>query len=671
MKKFTSLLAAMLLLLAVVPSFAEGTAPQWMNSNIVGSVTAETEASLKDDFHLAVNKDWLVSTKIEEGAMAASTFSERNKELRQQILTLIKGDEQPSYEGKLVQRLFSDFMDMDARNKRGMTPVLPFMEEIEKIQTLDELTAYTQRTDQLCNSLFVCEPLADFMDSTHNALYIESFSFTLGDADEYKSMTSVGERAKQAKTALLQKLFERVGYTPEAASAVIEQMFALETEIASAALGSSDKKQSNYFSSIYNPMTMEELAKQSPTFPIVTMLKAFTDAGVEHVIMMDQKWLAKMNELYTQENLEAFKALLLCNTLRESAAYLDQECIDLMDASASAVAGITVKSILEDSAYSFCSDHLGMAIGRMYTENYVSPETKKDVENVIAQVVKIYKARLSNTQWLGEKTREQAILKLDHLRIRVAYPDDWSKYDVSDIVFPEGSSLLEDMLVIARHTHLQQIQDLLKPIDLDKWNGLSPQSINAFYSFTDNSINILAGILGGAFYDPQGSIEQTLGGIGVIIGHELTHGFDTAGSQYDQNGNMNNWWTDADRAAFVALTDRVDAYYSAIEALPGKFVDGQLTIGETVADLGGFSCMLEMAKGYENFDYELFFKTYARLWPQQTPVEIQEMQLQNVHAPSYLRANVTVQQFQEFYDTFDITPNDGMYLAPEQRLAVW
>ncbi|MEG1360596.1 MAG: hypothetical protein RSE23_13105, partial [Clostridia bacterium] len=136
MKKFTSLLAAMLLLFAAVPSFAEGTAPQWMNSNVVGSVTAETEASLKDDFHLAVNKDWLVSTKIEEGAIMASTFSERNKELRQQILTLLKGDEQPSYEGKLVQRLFSDFMDMDARNKRGMTPVLPFMEEIEKIQTL-------------------------------------------------------------------------------------------------------------------------------------------------------------------------------------------------------------------------------------------------------------------------------------------------------------------------------------------------------------------------------------------------------------------------------------------------------------------------------------------------------------------------------------------------------
>ncbi|MEG0271112.1 MAG: hypothetical protein RR821_12765, partial [Clostridia bacterium] len=311
MKKFTSLLAAMLLLLAVVPSFAEGTAPQWINSNVVGSVTAETEASLKDDFHLAVNKDWLVTTKIEEGAMAASTFSERNKELRQQILTLLKGDEQPSYEGKLVQRLFSDFMDMDARNKRGMTPVLPFMEEIEKIQTLDELTAYTQRTDQLCNSLFVCEPLADFMDSTHNALYVAGSSFTLGDADEYKSMTSVGERAKQAITTLLQKLFERVGYTPEAASAAIEQMFALETEIASATLGSSDKKQPNYYSSVYNPMTMEELAKQSPTFPIVTMLKDYTDAGVERVIMMDQKWLAKMNELYTQENLEAFKALLL------------------------------------------------------------------------------------------------------------------------------------------------------------------------------------------------------------------------------------------------------------------------------------------------------------------------------------------------------------------------
>ncbi|MEG1196640.1 MAG: M13 family metallopeptidase, partial [Clostridia bacterium] len=601
MKKFTSLLAAMLLLFAAVPSFAEGTAPQWMNSNVVGSVTAETEASLKDDFHLAVNKDWLVTTKIEEGRAQATPFDEREKEVRQQILTLLKGDEQPSYEGKLVQRLFSDFMDMDERNKRGMTPVLPFMEEIEKIQTLDELTAYTQRTDQLCNSLFVCEPLADFMDSTHNALYIESSSFTLGDADEYKSMTSVGERAKQAITTLLQKLFERAGYTPEAASAAIEQMFALEKEIASASLGSSDRKQPTYIASIYNPMTVAELSKLSPTFPIVTMLKDYTDAGVERVILMDQKWLAKMNELYTQENLEAFKALLLCGTLRAGTAYLDQECIDLMDTGSSAIAGITVKSVLEESAYSTCSAFLSMAIGRMYAENYVSPETKKAVEDIIAQVVEIYKARLSNMQWLGEKTREQAITKLDHLRVRVAYPDDWSKYDLSGIVFPEGGNLVEDMLVLGRYQYLQQIQDLFKPIDPEKWNGLSPQTVNAFYNFTDNSINILAGILGGVFYDPQGSIEQTLGGVGIVIGHEITHGFDTAGSQYDQDGNMKNWWTDADRAAFVALTDQVDAYYSAIEVLPGKFVDGQLTIGETVADLGGFSCMLEMAKGYENF----------------------------------------------------------------------
>ncbi|MEG2297494.1 MAG: M13 family metallopeptidase, partial [Clostridium sp.] len=371
------------------------------------------------------------------------------------------------------------------------------------------------------------------------------------------------------------------------------------------------------------------------------------------------------------ENLEGFKAILLCNTLFSTASYLDQECMDLADEARSTMAGITVHSVLEDEAYNLCSTYLSMPIGRMFAENYVSPDTKQTVEDVITEVVAIYKKRLSATEWLGKETRAKAIEKLDNLRVRVAYPDDWSKYDVSDIVFSEEGSLVDDILAIDLHTYHEQMKSLLEPIDPEKWNGLSPQTVNAFYNPMDNSINILAGILGGTLYNPEGSIEEIAGGIGIVIGHEITHGFDTLGSQYDKNGNMNNWWTDADRAAFVALTDKVDAYFSAIEVLPGKYVDGQLTIGETVADLGGLSCMLEMAKNYENFNYEAFFKTYARIWPQKESIEIAEMLLQDVHAPSYLRTNVIVQQFQEFYDAFGITKGDGMYLAPKRRLSVW
>ncbi|MEG0273370.1 MAG: M13 family metallopeptidase [Hydrogenoanaerobacterium sp.] len=646
-------------------------APQWINSNILGSVTEETKVSLKDDFHLAMNKDWLATAKIGEGHSQVSVLNARDDEVRNQILSLIKGKEQTTHEGKLVQQLFKDYMDIEKRNERGLKPLIPFIEEIQKIKTLDDLTAYTLRLDQFNNSLFTKEAMADFKDSTNSALYINGTHFMLGDADEYKQMTSVGKHNKIATTAMLQKLLERLGYTPESAASTIDLMFSLETKIASASLGSSDMKQPNYASKIYNPFTLEALKEASPTFPIVTMLKDYTDVGINRFILTDTKWLSKMNELYTPENIEGFKAILLCNTISKIAPYLDQECMVILDEFRSTMAGITIHSVLEDKAYNLCSEYLDMTIGRMFAENYVSPDTKQTVEKLITEVVAIYKKRLSATEWLGKETREKAIEKLDNLQVRVAYPDDWSKYDVSDIVFSKEGSLIDDILAIDLHSHHEQIKSLLEPIDSEKWDGLSPQTVNAFYNLTDNSINIMAGILGGVFYNPEGSIEETTGGIGVIIGHEITHAFDTRGSQYDKNGNLNNWWTDADRAAFVELTNKVDAYFSSIEVLPGKYVDGQLTIGETVADLGGFSCMLEMAKNYKNFNYESFFKKYAHIWPEKESIELSERLLQDVHAPGYLRTNVTVQQFQEFYDTFGISEGDGMYLAPKRRLSVW
>ncbi|MEF9878879.1 MAG: M13 family metallopeptidase [Clostridia bacterium] len=671
MKKLLSMLLSAMLVFAAVPSFAQESAPQWLNSNVVGNVTADMETSYKDDFHLAVNKDWLLNTKVMEGQFHASTFTVRGDEVRQQALALIQGEPQTSHEGKLVQQLYKDYTDMDARNERGMAPVMPFIEEIQKIQTLDELTAYMLRNDQFNNQLYGYQVMADLKDSTHNALYFGSGSFTLKDADEYRQMTPVGERRKQAMTGLYQKLLERIEYSPEEATALIEQMYAMETQIALASQGSSAAKKPDYAASIYNPITADELALRSPTFPMLALLQEYTNAGVESFVLTEVEWLDKMNELYTPENIEGFKAMLICNTLHDGATYLDQTCIDLLDEASSTAMGMPVKSVLTDDAYAICSENLGMAIGKMYTDEYVSPETKKNVQGIIADVVKLYKNRLSNMDWMSEETRQKAIEKLDHLRVRVAYPDDWSKYDVSDIVLPENGTLIDDMLVINKHLANELLKSLAGPIDLEKWVGLAPQMINAFYNPTDNSINIMSGALGGVLYTDNGSIEQILGGVGTMIAHEITHGFDTMGSQYDKDGNFSNWWTDEDFAAFVARTDKVNAYFSSIEALPGQFVDGQLTIGETVADLGALSCMLEMAKGYENFDYATFFEVYARIWPELEPMEVQQMLLMDSHAPGYLRTNVTVQQFQEFYDTFEVVEGDGMYLAPERRLTVW
>ena len=318
-----------------------------------------------------------------------------------------------------------------------------------------------------------------------------------------------------------------------------------------------------------------------------------------------------------------------------------------------------------------------MAVGKMYADAYVQPKTKQDVEELITKVVAVYRERLQNTSWLGEDTRKKAIEKLDALKVRVAYPDDWSLYDYTGLTLKskeEGGNLLTNVMAIKEMNREQNVQKALTPIDSNMWitTQAAPQTVNAFYYFLDNSINIPAGILGGDFYDPEASEEKMMGTIGMIIGHEITHGFDTGGSQFDKDGNLKNWWTSEDKAAFANRTAKVAEYFGQFEVLPGVFVNGQLTIGETVADLGGLSCMLEIAGTMEDFDYTTFFTSYATLWKEQASQNILELQTRtDAHPPGYLRTNAIVQQVQEFYDTFNVTEGDGMYLAPEDRLSVW
>jgi putative endopeptidase len=289
---------------------------------------------------------------------------------------------------------------------------------------------------------------------------------------------------------------------------------------------------------------------------------------------------------------------------------------------------------------------------------------------MVGEAVAVYRNRWKHTDcWRGYPRGR--IEKLDSLKIRVAYPDDGSLYDYSDLDFPEEAGLIEDVLAIRDKNRAQNVEKAKAEIDSDMWMT-APQTVNAYYLMTDNSINIPAGILGGDFYDPEGTDAEQMGSIGVVIGHEITHGFDTSGSQYDKDGNLNNWWTDEDHAAFEERTDKVSAYFSKLEVLPDVYVDGDLTIGETVADLGGLSCMLEIAKGTEGFDYEDFFTSFARVWKNQTLPNVLEMLVQtDSHPPGYIRTNATVQQVQEFYDTFGVGEGDGMYLAPDERLSVW
>lgn len=653
---------------------AQGGAPgaAWINSDIAGNVTADMEIAPKDDFNAAVNQEWMAGTELGT-QMQASTFTERSNEVMAQVMALITDESQTSHEAQLVREFYNDYVDMESRNALGMEPVLPLLGEIEAIETLDELTAYLADWGNLADAPAKADIAADWKDSTRNAVYIGPPSFSLSDADEYKSITDVGQRKKDAEEVMFKKLLARAGYSEEEAAGLWEAFFALETEIAQASIGNAEGASADIRDKAYNPKSAAELAELSPDFPLMEILKPYTDGGVDRFILTEPEWLAKMNELYTEENVEGFKAWLIYQTLTGTAGMLDQECLDIMtEYSGAAVGNAQMELPTEQLAYEMCSALFDMAIGKLYVESYVTEETKRDVTELVNDAVAVYRQRLEENEWLGDETKERALEKLDTLKVRVAYPDDWSLYDYSDYALPEDGGIIDDILAVREKAQSKKVDRAKAEIDKDLWMT-APQTVNAFYQPTDNSINIPAGILGGDFYDPDGSVEQQMGSLGIIIGHEITHGFDSnMGSLYDKDGNLSNWWTEEDRAAFKERTDKVGAYYAGIEVLPGKYVNGEYTIGETVADLGGMSCMLELAKGIDGFDYQTFFESWAKVWKLQESEETAEYMLQiDTHAPGYLRANVNVQQFQEFYDAFGVEEGDGMYLAPEERLSVW
>lgn len=334
--------------------------------------------------------------------------------------------------------------------------------------------------------------------------------------------------------------------------------------------------------------------------------------------------------------------------------------------------GITGNVSKEEEAVDNVNSMMGMAIGRLYSEKYVPEKTKKDVESITKDIIAVYKKRIDNLDWMSSQTKKNAIDKLDKLKIKIAYPDSWNDYSKLDIKsYEEGGSLFQNAMTLRIFERDKMFNKINKLVDKDE-DQFKPQTVNAFYSATENSIIIPGGIIQGHFYDVNAPKEVNLGGIGVIIGHEISHAFDNTGAQYDSDGNLNNWWTEEDYKEFMQKTQKVANFYSQIEAIPGEKLDGNLTVGENIADIGGVSCLLDILGEMNNANYKAFFESYAVTWRQITTKEYATYALIiDVHSPNKVRVNAVLPQFQKFYDTYGITEKDGMYVKPGDRIGIW
>lgn len=677
MKKLTVLLLCMLL--ALTPVLAENEASldgRWLCADIQGNVTENTPAERKDDFGLFVNKDWILQAEIPAGESKAGSMEDVQRTLKDRQIALLKDDSLTGHDAELVHKLYRLVSDWNYRNEQGVKPAIPVIEAIRSIDTLEAVTNY------LCdrNNLKRFYPLtmsvgADFTDPDIYMTQIGTPSLILKDSAEYTERTQAGglnyTLCEQLGTYMLMQL----GYGEEEAAQAIGNAFAFESLMAQHIKPTATHYQADYFTSLLNYYNPEELKALAGDFPILDMLQAYGLKIGQRFLVTEPDYIAALPEIYTEENVILMRDWMALKAALSVTSLLDHETYQQTNAISNAIMGVTGESSEDDNALSTVLGLLPVPMDNLYVQAYCTEQQRQDMLDIIKDAVAYYRVMLESVDWLGDETRAKAVEKLDNLRINAVYPDelgDWSALDFAGV--ESGGSLLAANAAVQEFVLDLQSKKIDTAVDKDKWDQLTMQTaqVNAFYNPQNNSINIMAGILSGEIYNEDMSYEQKLGGIGTVIGHEISHAFDTNGSQFDKDGAISNWWTAEDYAAFQARAAKLAAWYDGFIPWEGASYSGQQVQTEAIADMGGMKCLLAVAAQQENFDYDAFFRQFATVWRMQgLPAYLVTLVAQDTHPMRYLRVNATLAQFDEFIEFYGIQPGDGMYIAPEDRVCVW
>lgn len=677
MKKLTVLLLCMLL--ALTPALAGNEASldgRWLCADIQGNVTENTPAERKDDFGLFVNKDWILQAEIPAGESKAGSMEDVQRTLKDRQIALLKDDSLTGHDAELVHKLYRLVSDWNYRNEQGVKPAIPVIEAIRSIDTLEAVTNY------LCdrNNLKRYYPLtmsvgADLTDPDIYMTQIETPSLILKDSAEYTERTQAGglyyTLCEQLGTYMLMQL----GYGEEEAAQVIGNAFAFESLMAQHIKPTATHYQADYFTSLLNYYNPEELKALAGDFPILDMLQAYGLKIGQRFLVTEPDYIAALPEIYTEENVILMRDWMALKAALSVTSLLDHETHQQAEAISNAIMGVTGESSEDDNALSTVLSLLPVPMDNLYVQAYCTEQQRQDMLDIIKDAVAYYRVMLESVDWLGDETRAKAVEKLDNLRINAVCPDepgDWSALDFAGV--ESGGSLLAANAAVREFVIDLQSKKIDTAVDKDKWDQLTMQTaqVNAFYNPQNNSINIMAGILSGEIYNEDMSYEQKLGGIGMVIGHEISHAFDTNGSQFDKDGAISNWWTAEDYAAFQARAAKLAAWYDGFIPWEGASYSGQQVQTEAIADMGGMKCLLAVAAQQENFDYDAFFRQFATVWRMQgLPAYLVTKVAQDTHPMRYLRINATLAQFDEFIEFYGIQPGDGMYIAPEDRVCVW
>lgn len=635
---------------------------------------SSSEVRYQDDYYEYVNENIL--NEIELGATDAhwDWFSELSAYVSEEMSDITRdlvNDENVYPKGSSEQKikdLYECVSNIENRNKTGLGELQEYMDAIRSAKTIDEyVMALAKLSGDYGFSSIIggYTVMQDRADSSKYAVYMMYADTLIGK--EYIENQNAGEYVDLYLDYICDMLTE-FGMSGSEAAKSADDIETLLRDICASTLSAEQL----YDPAItYNTYTKEQLQKLYTNVDVDDMLRALRIDGQDKYIVMDVGQAEKINSLLVEENLQALKDYSTFVLLNDTAEYSSQNYARLKEDMDNALYGITQRWDEERVYMNMTQDLLPWDFGEIYVDRHFSEKDKKNVEDMIELILDEYEDIIMRQTWLSDATKHKAVRKLETMQVKIGYPDEWpAAKDMMQVVpVSEGGSLMSNMLTSMQVAIDDSLSRLGEEVDRSEWN-VTPQTINAYYSPQNNEIVFPAAILQNPFYSGRRSDAANLGGIGYIIAHEVSHAFDSSGSLYDEYGNYNVWWTDEEREEYERLTQSIIDYYNGYEIM-GIAVDGELTLMENIADLGAVTCIAAII-GDDGDALDEAFGQMAYNWASEDTASYM-MYLINTdtHAPNKIRVNAVLSSCDAFYEIYDISESDGMYVAPEDRVGIW
>lgn len=627
----------------------------------------------QDDLYNAINGEWLKNAVIPEDKPVTGGFYTLDEEVEKTMMADFKAFAEGSKTSDIPEMayaisLYKKVLDTEKRNEEGIEPVLPLLNKIKALETVEDLNNVA--TEFLLKGIELPIDMSvnvDMLDTSKYCFAVQGPEIILPDTTYYADDNDSGKQLLSVYIDMAKKALEFTPLSNEEKKLYIEDTIAYDALIAKKV--KSQLEWSRYYEN-QNPMDIDEVAEYVAPFDIKAVLRNLYGEKVPStLIVYDPKAIKEMSDYFSKENFNLYKHWLYVKTLLTATSCLSLELKSIGTSYRRALLGVDKDPVLEKQAYYLVSALYDEPVGVYYGRTYFGEDAKKDVVDIAQKVIDTYKIRMSKNAFLADSTKQAAIKKLSAIVIKMGYPDTireiWKK-----LKFEENDSLFESVSKIQKIRKKDEFDKLYKEVDRSEW-GMPGHMVNACYSSNNNDITFPAAILQKPFYSLSQSVSENLGGIGAIIGHEISHAFDTNGARFDEKGNMKNWWLEDDFKAFENLSEEMKEQYEGIPYHDGK-VNGELTVSENIADNGGMGVTLEIMHTISDANFKAYFENWARIWCMKFKEEmIQYLLANDVHSPSPVRANMPPRNFSEWYEAFGVTDKDEMYIAPEKRISIW